>query len=208
MSFGFHSLSTLTFKTVGVLHDKLVINRRIAVLSDWFAKLVPERARVLDVGCGDGLISSVLKSKRPDISVQGIDVFARSRSHIEVQVFDGSRIPFDDHTFDVVLFSDVLHHTDDPTVLLREARRVARHSVLIKDHNRSGLGAAMRLRTMDWVGNARFDVALPYNYWTQEQWQYAWHEIGLRPERIVTQLALYPASVNWLLEQTFISSHD
>jgi len=191
-------LSTLPSKTVGILHDKLVFTRRVDILSDWFAKLVPERARVLDVGCGDGLIASALKSKRPDLSVQGIDVFARSHIHIEVQVFDGSRIPFDDHNFDVVLFSDVLHHTDDPTVLLREACRVTRHSVLIKDHNRTGLGAGIRLRIMDWVGNARFGVALPYNYWTEEQWHAAWREIGLQPEQVLTQLALYPAPANWL----------
>jgi 2-polyprenyl-3-methyl-5-hydroxy-6-metoxy-1,4-benzoquinol methylase len=44
----------------GVLHDKLVVSRRAGVLSDWFAKLMPPKARVLDVGCGDGAISVLL----------------------------------------------------------------------------------------------------------------------------------------------------
>jgi len=183
---------------VGILHDKLVFSRRARVLSDTFAQLAPRRARVLDVGCGDGLISALLCSKRPDISVRGIDVLPRERSHIPVDIFDGLRIPFDEGSFDVIVFSDVLHHTNDPAVLQREARRVASQYVIVKDHYREGLAAATRLRFMDWVGNARFGVALPYNYWTEGQWRNAWRDIGLCPERLITRLGLYPVPADWL----------
>jgi SAM-dependent methyltransferase len=177
---------------IGVLHDKLVFDRRVQTLATWFARLVPERGRILDVGCGDGLISAILQSKRPDLSIRGIDVLPRKGAHIPVEGFDGCVIPFDDQSFDSVLFSDVLHHTIDPGVLLREARRVAADSVLIKDHNRDGAAAGARLRIMDWVGNARFGVALPYNYWTEQQWRAAWREIGLQPKQVITELGLYP----------------
>jgi SAM-dependent methyltransferase len=185
---------------VGFLHEKLVFGRRVGILSDWFARLVPKGARVLDVGCGDGLISAVLQSKRPDLSVRGIDVLARVHTHIPVELFDGSRIPFDDQSFDVVLFSDVLHHTDDPTILLGEARRVAKHHVLIKDHNRNGIAAGTRLRFMDWVGNARFGVALPYNYWSRNQWQSAWSQVGLQPQELITRVGLYSVPASWVFD--------
>lgn len=184
--------------SVGFLHDKLVFNRRVDILSAHFAQLVPKGARVLDVGCGDGLISAILQSKRPDISIQGIDVLPRDRTHIPVEIFDGSRIPFEAGSFDVVLFSDVLHHTEDPTILQREARRVASQGVLIKDHYRKGFAAGQRLRFMDWVGNARFGVALPYNYWIETQWNSAWHQIGLCPEQLLTRLGLYPVPADWI----------
>jgi SAM-dependent methyltransferase len=183
---------------IGVLHKKLVFNRRVEILADCFAQLAPRSARLLDVGCGDGLVAAVLQNRRPDLTISGIDVLPRSHTHIPVEMFDGSRIPCNDQSFDVVLFSDVLHHTPDPAVLLCEARRVAKHSVLIKDHNRNGLLAGARLRLMDWVGNARFGVALPYNYWTESQWHDAWREIGLHPERLMINLGLYPLPANWI----------
>jgi hypothetical protein len=78
-------------------------------------------------------------------------------------------------------FVDVLHHTDDPRVLLRGAR-VARRNILIKDHTRNGLFAGPTLRFMDGVGNARFGVALPYNYWTRQQWQDAFRDLDVEVE--------------------------
>ena len=188
---------SLPTTTIGLAHRKLVAGRRVEVLANWFAQLLPAGSRVLDVGCGDGLISAVLQSKRPDIAVEGTDVLPRGHTHIPVQIFDGRRLPFENASFDVVLFSDVLHHTEDPIVLLQEARRVAR-CILIKDHYREGLAANTRLRLMDWVGNARFGVALPYNYWSQTQWRDAWEKLGLRSERQVTELGLYPFPANWV----------
>lgn len=188
----------VTVTAVGALHSKLVSNRRVEVLAKWFAELLPPNVRVLDVGCGDGLVSAVLQSKRPDVSVLGIDVLPRSQTHIPVEMFDGSHFPFESGSFDVVLFSDVLHHTADPSVLLREAFRAAARYVVIKDHYREGFAANARLRFMDWVGNARFGVALPYNYWAKQEWNAAWQEIGLQPARVVTKLGLYPKPADWV----------
>src|SRR5690242_15219710 len=115
-------------KTVGALHDRLVVNRRMHVLVAWFAQLVPKNARLLDVGSGDGAVSALLQAERPDLSIRGLDVLPRDHPQIPVELFNGSEIPYADNSFDAVLFSDVLHHTQNSTDLLREGKRVtARH---------------------------------------------------------------------------------
>ena len=183
---------------VGALHGAYVHGRRVRVLADWLARLLPRDASVLDVGCGDGLLASVVKRERPDLNIAGIDVLVREGTHVAVMPFDGANMPFPDDSIDAITFVDVLHHTIDPTILLREAHRVARTHVIIKDHTADGWLARPTLRVMDWVGNARHGVALPYNYWTRARWDSAIAELGWEVEAMERALGLYPVPANWL----------
>jgi SAM-dependent methyltransferase len=180
------------------IHGQCVFGRRVRVIAGHLAAMLPPDASVLDVGCGDGSLAKLIQDLRPDVRMRGIDVLVRPQTAIPVEPFDGTHICATDGSYDVVMFVDVLHHTNDPLVLLREARRVARHSVLLKDHTRNGLLAGPTLRFMDSVGNARHGVALPYKYWRREQWQTAFRELGLQVEVWQQKLGLYPAWANWL----------
>ena len=165
-----------------LFHGRFVGDRRVNVLARQIADLLPPNSTVLDVGCGDGLLTSKVAALRPDCSFRGIDVLARPSTLIPVDLFDGQHIPLADASVDAVMFVDVLHHTDDPSVLLREARRVARQCVVIKDHRRDGLLAGPTLRVMDWVGNARHGVRLPYNYLSEREWREALEAARMQPE--------------------------
>ena len=92
------------------VHGGYVHERRIVVLSDWCSKLIPVNSKVLDVGCGDGRLDRLVADKRPDISIQGIDVFQRKDAVMPMQTFDGESIPYEAGSFDIVMFVDVLHH--------------------------------------------------------------------------------------------------
>jgi SAM-dependent methyltransferase len=183
---------------VGRLHGAAVFGRRVRVLADGVAGLLPAAARVLDVGCGDGAIAAAVMERRPDVTVTGIDVLVRDRTHVPVSPFDGRSIPFDDGSFDAAMFVDVLHHTDDPRVLLAEAARVAPGAIVVKDHLADGALARPTLRAMDWAGNAHFSVALPYNYWEEREWRAAFDALGLHAEVWVTDLPLYPPPLSWV----------
>jgi hypothetical protein len=75
---------------------------------------------------------------------------------------------------------------------------VARKAVLIKDHNRDGFLAGPTLRFMDWVGNARHGVVLPYNYWPSSRWQQAFAELQLCSAENRVAIGLYPWPASWL----------
>lgn len=180
------------------LHENLVRQRRVLVLAGHLAELMPKGARMLDVGTGDGVLMRTLLELRPDLEVEGLETLSRNESQIPVQQYDGSRIPYADGSWNVVSFIDVLHHTLDPLVLLREAARVASDAVVIKDHTVRGILAGPTLRFMDRVGNRRFGVALPHNYWTTRQWEAAFAEMRMNPGVLRVQLGLYPSWANWL----------
>ena len=180
------------------VHNAQVHQRRVRVLARHLSELIPANVSVLDVGSGDGLLASRVLARRTDLQWMAIDTLPRPKTHVPVQPFSGDQLPCADNQFDFVLFVDVLHHTDDPMVWLREAARVARAGIVIKDHLRAGLCAGARLRFMDWVGNAAWGVRLPYNYWDAAQWQSAREQLGLQTEEERIALGLYPWWANWL----------
>jgi SAM-dependent methyltransferase len=186
------SMRSHALTLLGSAHSCLVHSRRVRVLAELFAELLPYGHTVLDVGCGDGLVAALIAEKRRDVTMSGVDVLPRPHTHISMSLFDGQQLPFGDNSVDTVLFCDVLHHTRSPVVLLKEAQRVARHSVLIKDHISDGPLARLTLRLMDCVGNAPHGVVLPYNYLSTREWDAALIRTGLTCEFMKRKLNLYP----------------
>jgi len=185
-------------KIVEFLHERYVFSRRVEVLASHFAELLPPNVKALDVGCGAGQLASRICHLRSDVEIRGIDVVVRDKTLVPVEAFDGVQIPFDEGSFDVVMFCDVLHHTTAPDLLLAEAVRVGRSSLVLKDHTANGLLALPTLRLMDQVGNKRHGVALPYNYWTKAQWESAIASLKLDVQVWRTELHLYPGPVDWV----------
>ncbi|QDT43920.1 hypothetical protein Pan241w_40240 [Gimesia alba] len=185
-------------KMLQQIHSRTVHSRRVESLIRHLTPLLPPDGLVLDLGCGDGLLGSCLAEANPNLKLKGLDVLVRPDTKIPVTEYDGTTIPFEDNSVDSILLIDVLHHTVDPTVILKEARRVARKSILIKDHTRNGLFARSTLRFMDWVGNAGYGVALPYNYLSYEEWQQMFSVLELEVTDWESNLHLYPRPADYL----------
>lgn len=180
------------------LHGRHVHNRRIRALAQHAAALVPPGSVVLDVGCGDGELGHALMQQRADLSISGLDVLLRPQTAIPVRQFDGVSIPAGDRSVDVVLLIDVLHHCTDALGLMRDCARVARHSIVIKDHLAGGSFDHLQLRLMDYIGNAGHGVSLPYDYWSESRWSSTFASLGWRVDHWQQALRLYPRPADWL----------
>jgi SAM-dependent methyltransferase len=89
------------------------------------ARVLPPRAEVLDVGCGNGFIAHHLQSLL-GTTVVGLDVGPATPARINYLPYDGRHFPVRDQSFDAVLLCYVLHHAQDPRLVLNEVSRVLR----------------------------------------------------------------------------------
>jgi SAM-dependent methyltransferase len=179
-------------------HQSHANERRIETLASHLDRLAPQDAQLLDVGCGDGRVGRTLLGRRPDIRYEGIEVLVRAEIAIPVKPFDGLHIPFADDSFDGVVLIDVLHHAEDPMILLAEAIRVTRRHIFIKDHRLDGFLAYPTLRFMDHVGNEGHHMDMPYDYWSETRTRAVWEQLGLRVESFTVDVDLYSPLVSWL----------
>lgn len=181
------------------VYEGYLFDRRSQILTDSVSAFMQDNSSVLDIGCGNGQISYMISQSRPGMEVTGIDIMERKEGcFIPVGVFDGEHIPYEDNSFDFSVFVDVLHHADNPLKVMAEAVRVARKAVIIKDHAADRFLALPTLRFMDWVGNARYGVVLPYHYWKRAQWEEAFKELGVSLGGYNSELKLYPWPFDWL----------
>ena len=107
-----------------------------ALIQQSIARLVPEGARVLDLGCGDGTFLDLLRRERRcsgyGIELDDANVHAcvqRGVNVIQLNLDEGLSM-FADQSFDVVLQIDTLQHLRNAETMLRETARVGRFGVV------------------------------------------------------------------------------
>jgi SAM-dependent methyltransferase len=91
-----------------------------------------EDSKVLDIGCGNGVVTQELRSIF-GFDICGTDVARYLKTDIPfIQMKSATQLDFEDKHFDVGLINDVLHHIDhdNQVKLIQEATRVCK-TVLI-----------------------------------------------------------------------------
>lgn len=101
------------------------------VIADHALRLLPERGRVLDLGCASGGLFELLRPRAGHLA--GLELSAtaaRAAARIGDDVVQGAledlALPFAANSFDLVVLADVLEHLADPLAALRRAAGWAR----------------------------------------------------------------------------------
>jgi 2-polyprenyl-3-methyl-5-hydroxy-6-metoxy-1,4-benzoquinol methylase len=109
-----------------------------ATLDELFARASP--VSLLDVGCGEGVLTQRWAQRLGDGRVVGIDLadpalqaqWAERRApNLEYRVMKAERLPFGDGEFDVATAIEVLEHVPDPAHTVAEMARVASGHLLV-----------------------------------------------------------------------------
>jgi methionine biosynthesis protein MetW len=126
-------------------NDQVLVFRHIEALD-----MIKRGEKVLDIGCGDGLLLGALQKK--GVSVSGVDISEEGVKKCCEKGFGASMLdistemlPFSDKTFDTVIMLDILEHIYSPETLLKEAIRVSRQSIVISVPNFSSLPARLQV---------------------------------------------------------------
>ena len=124
----------MTFEVAAESYDRFM-GRYSTQLSSQLAEFggVRDGQRVVDVGCGPGVLTAELVRRLGGESVAAVDpsaafVAATEARHPTVEVLAASAesLPFDDGVFDAALAQLVVHFMADPVAGLREMARVTR----------------------------------------------------------------------------------
>lgn len=125
--------------------DFTEVNTDFALLA---SKLGEKEAKVLDIGTGTAQIPLILTDLRPKWHITAVDLAesmlklgnqniekAGKSQQITLTLVDGKKMPYDNHSFDVVMSNSLVHHIPNPLDLFKEIDRVVKPngSVLIRD---------------------------------------------------------------------------
>ncbi len=140
---------------------------------DKIIKFIPPPARVLEIGCGTGNVSSFLSQK--GYVVNGCEYFSEAidiawPGFPKIQG-DATNLPYKNNSYDIVGLFDVMEHFQDDMILLKEAFRVVREGGIIV------VTVPAREELWSWVD----EVSLHKRRYTKERLKIIFSEVKLNP---------------------------
>lgn len=167
------------YMTKNPLKKKMVqkLNEKIADdVGRYILSLGLEEPMILDAGCGEGFIDALLLERFSHVNITGLE-FTEEAIKIARQMnptaeyiqSDIVKMPFGDHTFDIVICTEVLEHLEKPKAALKELIRVAKKFVLITVPHEPWfcLGNLLVLKNVSRLGNPKDHI----NHWTKKSFQ-------------------------------------
>jgi len=139
---------------------------------------INEQDSILDVGCGDGMIATLIKKiLNKNIYLVGTDMIDMD-CPFRFKLTDGKTLPFKDKSFDIAMVNDVLHHIpfEKQIIIIKECLRVAKKVLLyeVKD--------GFLEKMVDIVTNQIYDrrVKLPLTMRKVEDWMKLFQKMNIK----------------------------
>jgi len=151
---------SIQYDRLAAIYDlrwRTYILNTLTFLYNW--EQIESQATVLDVACGTGEFERLLLDKNPTQKITGIDISEKMLSvaqekfvaypNVEFHQASVNLLPFESHSFDVVVCANAFHYFDQPQVALAEIKRVLKPNgkLVILDWNKDYFVC----KILDWV---------------------------------------------------------
>lgn len=146
---------------------------------DYIQKFLSKSDKILDLGSGPGSVTQVLRER--GFQVTPLDVVDISLNpEFKPQLFNGKTIPYPNQSFDIILILTVLHHVQNPDLLLKEAQRVGKRIIIIEDIYSNKIQQYLTYWT-DSIVNLEFK-GHPHSNRTDKMWKQTFQQMGMQLE--------------------------
>ena len=136
-------------------------------------------SKILDLGCGSGIVAKSFQDFFQS-EVLGVDIRDNRIYSIPFKIIDGKFLSFPENSFDAVLINYVLHHSEDPISLLKEAKRVSRDKIIIYEDLPEGFLSKLGCKIHGASFNSFFKIKNQASFKTERQWEEVFKNIGLK----------------------------
>lgn len=137
-------------------------------------------SKILDLGCGSAIAGKEFQSFF-EAKLIGVDIKDQRIEKIPFQLFDGKCLPFSENSFDATLINFVLHHTKNPTSLLKEAKRVSKEKIIVFEDLPEGILSKLICKIHGITFNYFFQKNRENsNFKKSEEWKKIFDESGLK----------------------------
>ena len=136
-----------------------LLRQESRVKLQWAKTLLNPGQKILDIGCGAGLIANPLSRDGHEVtgldqSEQSLNVARRYDQTKQVNYIRGDayELPFQPHSFEVVIAFDFLEHVSKPLAVIQEVSRVLKPGGLFLFHtfNRNPVSWVFALKGIEW----------------------------------------------------------
>lgn len=130
--------------------------------------------KILDLGAGDGLLALEIKEQLGK-EVVLVDVVDYNYTDLPLKIYNPEdTVPLADKEVDTTILFVVLHHTNNPEHLLKEAARVTKKRLVILEGSMEDDDTRVTNSFMDWFYNRIMrdaDINIPLNFLNLEGWE-------------------------------------
>lgn len=130
-----------------LIYNKIADQKRLAFIVNNIKRMIPAQGMILDVGCGNGIISTTLGQL--GYQVKGIDVSEKTiqkaqwhnqLANVAFEVADAEELVTTHVTYDAIICSEVLEHLRNPSDLLQILHQLLKNTGILLVTVPNGLG--------------------------------------------------------------------